>query len=348
MNRRVLQVAHTTPRIPGLLSSHTLEFSSSLRKMVTRHAPLYAFSLPSDLINDFQPRQLHIPETHPLHPSNKVTLPPPEPAPSTSTLAIGGAFTCALTGASFPDLPSLREHYKTDWYKYNVKLRLQGKPTGITEEQFDALVEGEIALYMGDGIAGADSGDLSPSGLSASISGSDSSSSSSSASSSSSTNAVSRLLRKQRLKGGPTEPSDDIDDLTSMSGPRSAVIWFEAPQVAPGTQYGIYRAALPSAGGGKKRADGTDGLDELKTLQLPEQVKGASQGDGNKERKWTLLMFGGGHFAGMVVSLVPKLVSRGKGKEKEKEVVILEKKTFHRYTSELQGVCSRRCEEGAD
>jgi len=35
----------------------------------------------------------------------------------------------------------------------------------------------------------------------------------------------------------------------------------------------------------------------------------------------------------MVVSLVPKLVSKGKGKEKEREVVVLKKKTFHRYTS---------------
>lgn len=44
-------------------------------------------------------------------------------------------------------------------------------------------------------------------------------------------------------------------------------------------------------------------------------------------------MFGGGHFAGMVVSLIPKFVGKGKGKEKVREVVVLEKKTFHRYTS---------------
>lgn len=114
-----------------------------------RQGPLYAFAVPPLLIADFTPRQLHIPESHPLHPSNKLALastsaatPLPPPPPTPATLAIGGAFTCALTGASFPDLPSLRQHYKTDWYKYNVKLKLQGKPTPVSEEQFAALIEG--------------------------------------------------------------------------------------------------------------------------------------------------------------------------------------------------------------
>lgn len=296
--------------------------------------PLYAFQLPAPLIADFEPRQLHIPESHPLHPSKQqstITSSPAPAEPVSSQLAIGGAFTCALTGAAFPDLASLREHYKTDWYKYNVKLRMQGKPTGVTEEQFAALVEGELASARRPKAARLTS---CCSGLSDSLSGSDSSSDSdSNASSSSSTNAVSRLLRKQKLERPAAARGDDdeLDPLEVMEGARSALMWFEASNVNPGTQYGVYRAALPIAGGGKKRIDGGELLRELKSLQLPEQPpKGAPQ---EKERKWTLLMFGGGHFAGMVVSLVPKLVSRGKGKEKEKEVVVLEKKTFHRYTS---------------
>lgn len=111
-------------------------------------APLYAFQLPPPLIADFEPRQLHIPASHPLHPSNQqavLAAAAPTPIePASTQLTIGGAFSCALTGASFPDLASLKEHYKTDWYKYNVKLRMQGKPTGVTEEQFTALVEGEL------------------------------------------------------------------------------------------------------------------------------------------------------------------------------------------------------------
>lgn len=73
-------------------------------------------------------------------------------------------------------------------------------------------------------------------------------------------------------------------------------------------------------------------LQELKELQLQPEPR---EEGGEKERKWTLLMFGGGHFAGMVVSLRPKLVKSSKkgSKEKEREVVVLHKKTFHRYTS---------------
>ena len=182
--------------------------------------------------------------------------------------------------------------------------------------------------------------------LSASISGSDSSASSTGSiqSNSSSTNAVSRLLRKQQLD--PAQQNNDKieeDDFEgSLSGPRSALLWFEAPNAAPGTQYGIYRAALPIAGFGKQRQDPSALLKEVRSLQLPEYdspkaIKGKlARGEEVKEvkeRTWTMLMFGGGHFAGMVVSLIPRMVSKGKGKEKEREVVILQKKTFHRYTS---------------
>ncbi|CEQ41629.1 SPOSA6832_03364 [Sporobolomyces salmonicolor] len=304
--------------------------------MAYKLPPLYAFSLPPDLLAAFQPRQLAIPEHHPLHPSNRPS--PSEPAPSSPDAAVqstvrtpNGAYTCALTGASFPDLPALREHYKTDWYKYNVKLRLQGKPTGVSEEQFNALVESAFASLSSVPLARADIiPSLLAADLSASISGSDSSEADSdTASDASSSGAISRLLRKQTL-ASPSAPTEDADSFDPLSIPRSALLWFEAPSAAPETQYGIYRAALPEAGGGKKRIDGPEVLDELRGLQLPEV--GAKDIEA-KERKWTLLMFGGGHFAGMVVSLAPKLVSRGKGKEKEKELVILEKKTFHRYTT---------------
>lgn len=114
--------------------------------------PLYAFQLPTPLLADFQPRQLTIPESHPLHPSNRqspatATQPVGTPSPTPQQLAItGGQYTCQLTGASFADLGSLRDHYRTDWYKYNVKLKLQGKPTPVSEEQFNQLVEGELRV----------------------------------------------------------------------------------------------------------------------------------------------------------------------------------------------------------
>lgn len=155
-------------------------------------------------------------------------------------------------------------------------------------------------------------------------------------------------MRKQQLHSGGGAAGEE-EELGSITGPRSAVLWFEAPDASPSTQYGIYRATLPVAGFGKKREDGPEVLEEIRSLQLPEPlsakaIKSITARGGEvpevKERKWTLMMFGGGHFAAMVVSLVPRLVSKGKGKEKEREVVIIEKKTFHRYTSTLCFACS--------
>lgn len=139
-------------------------------------------------------------------------------------------------------------------------------------------------------------------------------------------NAVSRLLRKQKIADGGAAAGPGSDDDETPTGPRSALLWFEAPQAAPGTQFGVYRAALPKTGRNKSRATDGEILAELKASQLAPTAAPS-------DRKWLLLMFGGGHFAGMIVSLVPKLVHVGKGKEKAREAMVIKSKTFHRYTT---------------
>lgn len=112
---------------------------------------LYAFSLPRDLISQLEPRKLVIPLDHPLHPSNQQqsTLPEAANAPLdvVPTKEGGGAYKCALTGASFSDLQGLKEHYRTDWYKYNVKLKLQGKKTPVGEEEFNSMVDSKFPPF---------------------------------------------------------------------------------------------------------------------------------------------------------------------------------------------------------
>jgi hypothetical protein len=106
--------------------------------------PIYTYSIPEELISNFQFRQFQLPESHPLAKS-KVTPIVEETVSSLglgSGSGLGGAFNCSLTGASFNDLNSLKEHYKTDWFKFNVKLKSQNKPTPISEEEFNTLVEG--------------------------------------------------------------------------------------------------------------------------------------------------------------------------------------------------------------
>ncbi|BGP02578.1 hypothetical protein RTG_01618 [Rhodotorula toruloides ATCC 204091] len=296
---------------------------SSSTRLPASH--LYLFQLPPDLLNTLTPRQLVIPPDHPLHPSNRAAEPTPTPA-TEDLLDDGkrGAYTCALTGASFDTLEGLKQHYRTDWYRYNVKLKLQGKPTPVSEQAFNQLVED-----LSDSLSGSGS----------SLSDSDSSlSSSSRPTTSTSDPSLSRLLAKQSLSS-PSSLFDDEDlDSALLSGPKSPLQWFDAPTTPEGveTQYGIHRAALPEAGARKRllpsAEEGAAVLAELKALQLPPQ----EQADGEGEKKWTMLMFGGGHFAGWVISLRPRLVSGakgGKGGAKEREVVVLESKTFHRYTT---------------
>ncbi|GAA5991077.1 hypothetical protein JCM11641_002319 [Rhodosporidiobolus odoratus] len=295
------------------------------------HSGLYALQLPSSLLPTLTPRKLVIPQSHPLHPNQRPsTRPDPTQEPQSDAdqahqqAESGAAYRCALTGASFDSIQALRQHYRTDWYRYNVKLRLKGQKTPVGEDEFNQRIQD-----LSDSLSGSGSSD----------SDSDASSSSASLVSGSGNNDkddLSRLLARHTVispSGGGTAGEEVEDYASGGAGPRSALLWFEAPQEEgrEPTQYGVYRAILPKVGGEKRSSptEGEDALAELKALQIPEKEK---EGEG-EERKYTLLMFGGGHFAGMVVRLGPRMVGKGKGKEKEREVVVLERKTFHRYTT---------------
>ena len=96
-------------------------------------------------------------------------------------------------------------------------------------------------------------------------------------------------------------------------------------------------------------------LDELRRVQLPplltegnKEAKGPEIDKARVERKWALLMFGGGHFAGMVISLCPRMVSKGKGKEREREPVVVVSKTFHRYTTRRKQGGSQSANDNAN
>ena len=145
---------------------------------------------------------------------------------------------------------------------------------------------------------------------------------------------LSRLLAKQTLKpdGGIEDVDSDeeaeIADRRRRAQLRTAVIWFSPTKpldelgIPKDTQLGVHRALFP------KYDNAADYLKALKTMQL-----GAVTPVDQDERRITMLMVAGGHFAGMVVGLRPK------GKTERQEVKgagdmrILQHKTFHRYTS---------------
>lgn len=166
---------------------------------------------------------------------------------------------------------------------------------------------------------------------------------------------VTRLLRRQTLRantdanaGGEIDSDQEAEEqeYRRRAELRTAIVWFQARDAAAverklvpdDTQLGVYRALLPRSI--IVPAQPSTLFDALHAMQLPLLAPGELF-DPFEERKVTLLMVAGGHFAGMVVSLRPLNLAQGKGLKPERqevkgagEVRVLKHKTFHRYTSE--------------
>lgn len=160
--------------------------------------------------------------------------------------------------------------------------------------------------------------------------------SASSSSSGSSQSLTTKLLNKAKVTDDKKEGDVDSDEEAELADRRrraqlrTAVIWF-TPTNAPAslgipadTQLGVVRALLPSF------ETAGDYLSELKRLQLSPPV------EGEEERRITLLMVAGGHFAGMVVGLRPRGPRDKQDVKGAGELRIYKHKTFHRYTSRFQ------------
>lgn len=146
--------------------------------------------------------------------------------------------------------------------------------------------------------------------LTESISGSDSDSSSDEDPSN-----LSSLLRKKATLNNTLSYDDDPNRKARNRGPGQApLVWFSTPALPENTSLGIYRTLFPSS------STPDSYLNTLKSIQIrPNQ----------EDRHIAMFMLGGGHFAGMIVSLIPKPGSeRG-----EKVASVLAHKTFHRYTT---------------
>lgn len=141
-----------------------------------------------------------------------------------------------------------------------------------------------------------------------SISGSESDSSTVS---SSSQDPLSKLLAKHTINSATETENKALK-------PHSPLIWFTSPVLPQPTSLGIYRAMFDE----EDLRD--DPLALLRYNQLPASKP--------PKRTIALMMIGGGHFAAIMVSLVPKIIKDHKGGE-ERQVDILASKGFHRYTT---------------
>ncbi|CAE6417493.1 unnamed protein product [Rhizoctonia solani] len=173
---------------------------------------IHVFNIPTGLLDVLSLRDTSLVETPAPAAAPKRPATPPQPTTSGSTPSC-----TACLGANLSDVREQRSHFRSDWHRYNVKMRLQDpshKP--VSEEQFARLVQD----------------------LAESLSGSESSTDSSS-----SEDAVSALLQRKKKRGIDNEQLDD-DDMPNL--PRSPIAWFHAPNEYPDTQFGVYTAVFPT------------------------------------------------------------------------------------------------------
>jgi hypothetical protein len=95
----------------------------------------HIFALPAELLHNITLRSL-------LSQQTVVEPEKAEPQDSSSQTALAqGSRTCNVClGATFVDVEEQRVHFRSDWHRYNVKIRLRGgKPT--SEIDFAKLVD---------------------------------------------------------------------------------------------------------------------------------------------------------------------------------------------------------------
>jgi hypothetical protein len=279
----------------------------------------HVFSLPPALLDTLVPRTLFT-QTPQEAPARSAS--PPLPA---STIQHGASRACNIClGALFSDVDEQRAHFRSDWHRYNVKMRVGGS-NAVTESQFGQLIDGMFLLRVS--YVPTDCS-FSPPGLEDSLSGSESSTSETDAAESED-DAVNTLVHKAtKMK---TNADDNENEDSARKRPNAPVVWFHSP---PSTQIGVYKAVFRhNIASTSSASSGDEFLQELKALQF---------GGGESGRKWALFMTAGGHFAGAIVRVSrpdgeeyeePGVTRRGKLKKPKPDTELLLHKTFHRYTS---------------
>lgn len=96
----------------------------------------HIFALPTDLLDSLTARSLFDQQT--------VSEPPPDPVISTSKSGPRACNVCQ--GIVFLDLDEQRTHFRSDWHRYNVKARLDGRKA-VGEADFGKLLEGMSAHF---------------------------------------------------------------------------------------------------------------------------------------------------------------------------------------------------------
>ena len=204
---------------------------------------------------------------------------------------------------------------KSDWHNYNLKQKVKGAKT-VDENEFERLVD-ELDESLSGSASESSESDEDGAGQKDST--------------------LSALLKKQaRLHHGDAEEGEFMPKRKKRGAGKPPLLWFSTPLLPPNTSLGVYRALLTT-----QEQEETDTVEVLRKKQLrpvptklpsPDSSNGVPLPSTMTSPSIFMCMVGGGHFAGMIVSLAPKLGKHASGTE-QRQAIVIAHKTFHRYTT---------------
>ncbi|EXJ87634.1 hypothetical protein A1O3_04595 [Capronia epimyces CBS 606.96] len=268
--------------------------------------PLYVYDLPPELLHSLAPVGGQQPKTEEPDSSSRRQSASDDDSVATST-------ACSLCGVSFDNVQDQRLHVKSDFHRYNLKLSVKDLPP-VDEATFVRMI-GDLD----ESLSGSDSEDSEDGNEDESKPGD---------------TTLSVLLRKQARISQQVE-DDDVVSTKRVGLGNAPLLWLSSPKVGDDVGLGLYRAILTNE---EQEHASTSLVDIINRKQLtPTMAKTGGKPShatqpSHHDPHWFLCMIGGGHFAAMVVSLVPE-VRKGPGGVEERHAVVKAHKTFHRYTT---------------
>ena len=142
------------------------------------------------------------------------------------------------------------------------------------------------------------------------------------------------LLRKQANIHHDAGEDEFLQRRIKKSPGKPPLLWFSSPVLLSNTSLGIYRALLTNAEQEAYSLEEVLRNKQLRPIQAKMPANSANGGSAPSDDSPSIFMcmIGGGHFAGMIVSLAPKISRHGAGAD-QRQAVVIAHKTFHRYTT---------------
>ncbi|KAF8429164.1 ankyrin repeat and zinc finger domain-containing protein [Tirmania nivea] len=221
----------------------------------------------------------------------------PQPVPTTTPSDIP-ATNCTICSFTAHTVGEQRTHTRSDLHKLNMKRKIRGQRI-LNETEFERML---ADIDEAESISGSEDN----SSESDEVSGED----------------------KKRRGVNPTSnttksnENDEEDEVSFKNGTHKTPLFWLRSSLLPSTvSLGIYRALLPPTV--------TTSPSEIPYYLAQKQLRPAPNSPQNPPH-FFLCMIGGGHFAAMVISLLPTSPSHKPG---ERTATVLAHKTFHRYTT---------------